>query len=311
MSVKIPPFFTVFLLLSSSSILAEVPTLPDSLIGTWSHDFMYNEKSVTHTLQAYRASGSRPKFRMVDETYSYKTQFIDWAIYGNQLEISFKLVSTPELMDTGHRIKYSLDISQPAITGKLYNSWKTIPQIITLKKTEEPTNTAPETPAPEPEKQSNSLPGSDTKKGMFTLLKPAPPIKFRSLQGNPVILERLKGKVVLLDFWATWCGPCVSEMPAVIELYRQYQGENFEIIGISLDKKLNDLNAFIEKNNMTWPQYFDGKGWDNRYAKILGIKSIPTTVLIDKNGIVRFFDLRGKNLISAVEDLLKEPRKKE
>lgn len=270
-------FLTVILLLPCSSVLSDSPVLPSSMLGTWSHSFMHNDNPVTHTIQAYVASDARPMFRMTKETYSYQTQFIDWAIYGKQLEISFKLVSSSGSKDTGHRVKYLLDISQPTITGQLYNSWKTVPQKITLKKIEDPTNIIPETPKPEAENRSNSRPNSKMKKGMFTLLKPAPAIKFRSIQGDPIFLNKLKGKVVLLDFWATWCGPCVKEMPNVINLYNKYQEADFEIIGISLDKKLSNLNDFIKKHNMTWPQYFDGKGWDNKYAKNLGISAVLET----------------------------------
>ena len=92
-------------------------------------------------------------------------------------------------------------------------------------------------------------------------------MKFEALDGSVVELSRMKGKVVLIDFWATWCGPCVKEIPSIKKLYDKYQRRGFEVVGISLDSDRETLEAFIDKNGMGWPQFFDGKGWRNRLAK--------------------------------------------
>ncbi|HMP83133.1 MAG TPA: TlpA disulfide reductase family protein [Verrucomicrobiota bacterium] len=120
------------------------------------------------------------------------------------------------------------------------------------------------------------------------------------LAGKPLSLETYRGRVVLIDFWATWCGPCVAEMPNVIATYRKYQSAGFEIIGISLDSNRDKLTAFTKTRGMTWPQYFDGKGWDNKLSRKYGVNSIPMTYLLDARGRIIGKKLRGGDLEKAV-----------
>ena len=91
----------------------------------------------------------------------------------------------------------------------------------------------------------------------------APEIKGTDSKGNSVALSQYQGKVTLLNFWATWCGPCVGELPNVLKTYEKFHPQGFEIIGISLDQEKDALESFVKKNEMTWPQAFDGKGWEN------------------------------------------------
>ncbi len=134
------------------------------------------------------------------------------------------------------------------------------------------------------------------------------PISFnvKDLEGNPLSIEKFKGKVVLLDFWATWCKPCIVEMPNVKRLYDMYQKEGFEIIGISLDNKKAALESYIKKNDIKWPQFFDGAAWNNEIAKKYKVRSIPATFLLDRKGKIRFKSVRGSQLAHAVEQLVKE-----
>jgi thiol-disulfide isomerase/thioredoxin len=115
-----------------------------------------------------------------------------------------------------------------------------------------------------------------------------PPLEFTSLSGEQINLASLKGKVVLIDFWATWCGPCLRVMPDLVETYRQYHNQGFEIIGISLDKDKYQLDKYMQEAGMTWPQYYDGLVWSNKIARRFGVRGIPHMVLIDKNGAVHF-----------------------
>ncbi len=127
-------------------------------------------------------------------------------------------------------------------------------------------------------------------------------VKFTSLQGKEVDLAAMKGKVVLIDFWATWCGPCIAELPHVLKTYEKYHAKGFEVIGISLDKESakEKLEAFIKDKNMPWPQYFDGKGWKSDLVTKYGISGIPATFLIGPDGTVVATDLRGDSLEKAV-----------
>lgn len=104
----------------------------------------------------------------------------------------------------------------------------------------------------------------------------------------------MKGKVVLVDFWATWCGPCVGELPNLRKAYEKYHAKGFEIVGVSLDDDdRKAFGAFLEKNGIKWPQAYDGKGWSTAIARQYEIRGIPTNVLFDRDGNVAALELRG------------------
>jgi len=118
-------------------------------------------------------------------------------------------------------------------------------------------------------------------------------IRFTALDGREVDLAKLKGKVVLVDFWSTSCGPCLAEMPNVKAAYEKLHDRGFEVVGISLDDKEGALRRFIQEKALPWPQHFDGKGWQNQFAVQYGIFSIPTMWLVDKRGNLRDTNARG------------------
>ena len=130
-------------------------------------------------------------------------------------------------------------------------------------------------------------------------------LKFTALDGKEIDLINLRGKVVLLDFWATWCGPCGHEVPNVVKAYEALHSKGFEIVGISLDEDRAKLESFIKENGMAWPQYFDGKGWQNEISSRYGIQSIPAMWLINKQGMLVSTNAR-ENLEAVVEKLLAE-----
>jgi thiol-disulfide isomerase/thioredoxin len=138
-------------------------------------------------------------------------------------------------------------------------------------------------------------------------LKPGvvfPDFNEKDLAGEPLSIAKFKGKVVLVDFWATWCGPCRAELPNVVAAYNKYHDKGFEIIGVSLDEDEDGLKSFIKKNGVVWPQYFDGKGWKSKLGQKYGINSIPMTFLLDQGGRIVAKGLRGAALDEKLAEML-------
>jgi thiol-disulfide isomerase/thioredoxin len=111
-------------------------------------------------------------------------------------------------------------------------------------------------------------------------------LKFTAVDGRTVDISKMRGKVVLVDFWATWCPPCRAEVPGVVAAYKKYHNKGFNVVGISLDQDKSALLRFTKENGMVWPQYFDGKGWDNEISSSFGINEIPAMWLVGKDGKV-------------------------
>jgi thiol-disulfide isomerase/thioredoxin len=135
------------------------------------------------------------------------------------------------------------------------------------------------------------------------MVNESPDIKFTAVDGREVDLAKLRGKVVLIDFWATWCGPCIAELPHVLEAYKKFHDQGFEIIGISFDQDKGALEKMISERGMTWPQYFDGKRWKNDFGVKYNIHGIPTMWLVDQQGRVVTTNAR-RDLAGQVEALL-------
>lgn len=140
----------------------------------------------------------------------------------------------------------------------------------------------------------------------------APEIMQASPKGNVITLSSFKGKLVLVDFWASWCGPCRAENPAVVAAYNKYHslnfknGKGFEILSVSLDQNAVAWEKAIDKDQLIWPNHVsDLQGWSNAAALRYGVNSIPTNVLVDGNGIIVAKNLRGTDLEKALEAQIK------
>jgi thiol-disulfide isomerase/thioredoxin len=136
-----------------------------------------------------------------------------------------------------------------------------------------------------------------------------------AIRGDEISMQGLRGKIVVVDFWATWCGPCVTEMPKMKELHAKYHHKGVEVIGVSLDRSRDEggfdkLKAFVAKNEIPWPQYYEGNSGESDFLRGLGINSIPTVFLVDREGKLFSVDAGAKleKLILELMNREKSPK---
>ena len=123
--------------------------------------------------------------------------------------------------------------------------------------------------------------------------------------GKLISLSDFKGKYVLVDFWASWCGPCRGENPNVVKAYNKYKDKGFTVFGVSFDQNKEKWLQAVTADNLTWTHVSDLKGWGNEAGKIFGISSIPQNLLLDKEGKIVAKNLRGADLEAKLEELIK------
>lgn len=131
----------------------------------------------------------------------------------------------------------------------------------------------------------------------------APDFTMNDPEGKPIQLSSLRGKIVLLDFWASWCGPCRQENPNVVKLYQKYSSKGFEILGVSLDRNKDEWLKAIKADQLSWQHVSDLKYWDNAVARLYSVSQIPQSFLIDKEGKIIAKGLRGEQLANKLNEL--------
>ena len=131
-------------------------------------------------------------------------------------------------------------------------------------------------------------------------------LEFTATDGKKIDVKDYRGKVVLIDFWASWNTPSVIEMPNVLATEKDLRAKGFRVIGISLDQNRENFDKYVKDNSIPWPQYFDGKGWRNLFARKYGINAMPKAFLIGKKGIIREIGLKGEAMEKAARKLLAE-----
>ncbi len=134
--------------------------------------------------------------------------------------------------------------------------------------------------------------------------KAAPEIRLKDTNGEFITLSSFKGKVVLLDFWASWCMPCRKNNPSLVALYEKFKSEGFEILGVSLDENNDAWKKAIEKDGLSWKQVVDNKGWNAKSTDDYIIDAIPASFLIDQDGVIRGVNLEGRELDATIKKLL-------
>jgi peroxiredoxin len=131
----------------------------------------------------------------------------------------------------------------------------------------------------------------------------APDFTLNDVNDKPVALSSFRGKVVLLDFWASWCGPCRKENPNVVAAYNKFHSKGLEILGVSLDDNKSNWQQAIAKDGLTWTHVSDLEGWQSKAAQLYGVQSIPANFLLDKDGKIIAKDLRGEMLEQKLNTL--------
>lgn len=231
-----------------------------------------------------------PPFSSLQPNYSYLQSAIDEYLADKGASVAEKQSLVESLLMLANRTK-------PSNIQALYAQYlaNPDPEIVAVAQR---TKEAPE---------KNRIAREAAKKAKEEIQKKTVDLKFTAIDGREVDTKKLKGKVLLVDFWATWCGPCVEEIPNIVAVYGKYHDKGFEAVGITLDqdsKPAGELLEFTKKYQMPWPQCFDVKRGEQAFSKQFGIEAIPAMFLLDQNGMIVSTNARGPKLEQEVRRLL-------
>lgn len=144
--------------------------------------------------------------------------------------------------------------------------------------------------------------------GMVRIGADAPPFNAMDVKGNPVDLSKHKGNITILNFWATWCDPCIQEFPKFKKMYGKFKDKGVLFVGISLDDDIEDLRGFVKQETVNWPQIFDGKRWKGTIPSLYNVESIPLIIVLDRENKVRYIGNEVENVSQIVTTLLSESK---
>ena len=232
----------------------------------------------------------------------------------NALEVAFKATKEKELMDSVDKAYDALDsVRQSLVPAFVKEHNKSIASAYIITRT---LLIQPKIAVVEPVYNSldsvvkNSKYGKVIEEELNAIKRTAvgeiaPDFTLNDTAGKPVALSSFKGKVIFLDFWASWCGPCRRENPNIVAAYAKFHSAKFDILGVSLDTKKGKWEDAIAKDNLTWNHVSDLKGWGNAAGKTYGIRSIPANLLLDKDGKILARNLYGADLEKKLAEVLK------
>lgn len=144
--------------------------------------------------------------------------------------------------------------------------------------------------------------------GTIRIGKEAPTFNVIDFDGKPVDLSKSKGNITIIDFWATWCDPCIQEFPKVKKMYSKFKNKGVLFIGVSLDDDIEDLRGFVKQEEVEWPQIFDGKRWKGAIPSLYNIQMIPTMIVLDRENKIRYIGSSTENVTQVVTTLLSESK---
>lgn len=259
------------------------------------------EGSLSNDLLAAFSNKLKPITDKTDSLYLLKQKYLKSSDSANLVLVEDSISQVDKKLRAAYRSEYLLNPSSPIAVYLLnvytYAGWEVdADDFDTLF-------------SKLPPEAINTIPGRELEKKLGTYLVSkigalAPDFTQNDTAGNAISLTSYRGKYLLIDFWASWCGPCRMENPNYVSAYKKYNSKGFEILAVSLDENKNAWIKAINDDKLTWVHVSDLKAWQNSVAQLYGVKAVPRNFLLDKSGKIIAKDLRGKDLSLFLDQLL-------